>query len=50
MPKKVKYYKRKHVYYLKDYQPSKIKVKFLRLPINNENVDFSQLSPVNRDD
>lgn len=50
-PKKVKYYKRKNVYYLTDYHPNKVKVKFLYLPINNDSIDFSQLSPVsNRDD
>jgi|ERR1043166_6521337 hypothetical protein len=50
-PEKVKYYKKKHVYYLADYQPSKFKVKFLYLPaVNDDDIDFSQLSPVNRDD
>lgn len=49
-PEKAKYYKKKHVYYLTDYQPSKFKVKFLCLPIGNDDIDFSQLLPVNRDD
>ena len=44
-PKKVKYF-----YYLADYQPSKFKVKFLCLPTDNENIDFSQLLAVSHDD